>query len=48
MSLSHRIWRLKEGQVVNRLKDKYLKEKRKQQTAEDILNDFEKPSARNR
>ena len=33
---------LKEGQVVNRLKDEYLKEKRKQQTAEDILNDFEK------
>ena len=33
---------LKEGQVVNRLKEEYLKEKRKQQTAEDILNDFEK------
>ena len=33
---------LKEGQVVNRLKDEYLKEKRKQQTAEDMLNDFEK------
>ncbi len=33
---------LKEGQVVNRLKDEYLKEKRKTQTAEDVLKDFEK------
>ena len=33
---------LKEGQVVNRLKDEYLKEKRKQQSAEDLLHDFEK------
>lgn len=33
---------LKEGQVVNRLKDEYLKEKRKTQTAEDALKDFEK------
>ncbi len=33
---------LKEGQVVNRLKDEYLKEKRKNQTAEDALKDFEK------
>lgn len=33
---------LKEGQVVNRLKDEYLKEKRKSQTAEDALKDFEK------
>ena len=33
---------LKEGQVVNRLKDEYLKEKRKQQTAEEVLKDFEK------
>lgn len=32
---------LKEGQVVNRLKEEYLKEKRKEQTAEDILHDFE-------
>ena len=33
---------MKEGQVVNRLKDEYLKEKRKTQTAEDALKDFEK------
>ena len=33
---------LKEGQVVNRLKDEYLKEKRKTQTAADALKDFEK------
>lgn len=33
---------LKEGQLVNRLKDEYLKEKRKTQTAEEILQDFEK------
>ena len=33
---------LKEGQVVNRLKDEYLKEKRKTQTPEDALKDFEK------
>ncbi|MFR5717535.1 MAG: RelA/SpoT family protein [Anaerotignum faecicola] len=33
---------MKEGQVVNRLKDEYLKEKRKSQTAEDALKDFEK------
>ena len=33
---------LKEGQVVNRLRDEYLKEKRQKQTAEDILHDFEK------
>ena len=32
---------LKEGQVVNRLKDEYLKEKRKTQTAEDALKAFE-------
>ncbi len=32
---------LKEGQVVNRLKDEYLKEKRKTQTAEDALKVFE-------
>ncbi len=33
---------LKEGQVVNRLRDEYLKEKRKQQTAEELLQDIEK------
>ncbi|WP_442871308.1 RelA/SpoT family protein [Anaerotignum sp.] len=33
---------IKEGQVVNRLIDEYLKEKRKKQTAEEILQDFEK------
>lgn len=33
---------LKEGQVVNRLRDEYLKEKRKQQTAEELLHDIEK------
>lgn len=33
---------LKEGQVVNRLKDEYLKEKRKQQTAEEMLQDIGK------
>lgn len=33
---------MKEGQVVNRLKDELLKEKRKTQTAEDALKDFEK------
>lgn len=33
---------LKEGQVVNRLKEEYLKEKRKQQTAEEMLQDIEK------
>ncbi len=33
---------MKEGQVVNRLRDEYLKEKRKTQTAEDALKDFEK------
>ena len=33
---------MKEGQVVNRLKDEYLKEKRKTQTAEAALKDFEK------
>ena len=33
---------MKEGQVVNRLKDEYLKEKRRTQTAEDALKDFEK------
>ena len=33
---------MKEGQVVNRVKDEYLKEKRKTQTAEDALKDFEK------
>ena len=33
---------MKDGQVVNRLKDEYLKEKRKTQTAEDALKDFEK------
>lgn len=33
---------LKEGQVVNRLRDEYLKEQRKTQTAEDLLHDFEK------
>jgi GTP pyrophosphokinase len=32
---------MKEGQVVNRLKDEYLKEKRKTQTAEDALKAFE-------
>lgn len=31
---------LKEGQVVNRLRDEYLKEKRKQQTAEELLQDI--------
>jgi len=33
---------IKEGQVVNRLRDEYLKEKRKTQTAEEMLQDFEK------
>lgn len=33
---------IKEGQIVNRLKDEYLKEKRKTQTAEEMLQDFEK------
>lgn len=33
---------LKEGQVVNRLRDEYLKEKRRQQTAEEMLQDIEK------
>ena len=33
---------MKEGQVVNRLRDELLKEKRKTQTAEDALKDFEK------
>ncbi len=33
---------LKEGQVVNRLRDEFLKEKRKQQTAEDVMKDIEK------
>ncbi|MDD4843392.1 MAG: bifunctional (p)ppGpp synthetase/guanosine-3',5'-bis(diphosphate) 3'-pyrophosphohydrolase [Anaerotignum sp.] len=33
---------IKEGQLVNRLIDEYLKEKRKKQTAEEILQDFEK------
>lgn len=32
---------LKEGQVVNRLKEEYLKEKRRQQTAEELLQDIE-------
>lgn len=33
---------IKEGQLVNRLIDEYLKVKRKTQTAEEILQDFEK------
>ncbi len=33
---------LKEGQVVNRLRDEYLKEKRKEQTVDDILQNMEK------
>jgi len=33
---------IKEGQIVNRLKDEFLREKRKTQTTEEMLQDFEK------